>query len=379
MKSQSEGAPPMRMTVTYRVRADAASIEARAEAIAVEQSVETPLAAIADERVLRDIVGEVRGVRELEPGLFEARIGLAVETTGFEPGQLLAMLFGNASLQEDVALVDADIPDAMAAGFGGPNFGVAGLRAKCGAGARPLACTAIKPQGMPPEALAELAGRLAAGGVDYLKDDHGLADQAYSPFADRVRAVAEAVRRARAETGSRTLYVPSVTGSAGAAAAQIALAIEEGVEAVMVEPMILGVSNFHRLVKTFPGVAFFAHPALAGASRIAPPLLLGKLFRLFGADVTIYPNYGGRFAYTPETCKAVAGAARAPWLGLKPCMPCPAGGMALSRVPEILDFYGPDAMLLIGGSLLSARDRLTEETAAFARRVAAYFEGKSDG
>jgi ribulose-bisphosphate carboxylase large chain len=369
----------MRMTVTYRVRADAASIEARAEAIAVEQSVETPIAAITDERVLRDIVGEVQAVREVAAGLFEVHIGLAVETTGFEAGQLLAMLFGNTSLQDDVALVDADIPEAMAARFGGPNFGVAGLRAKCGAGARPLTCTAIKPQGLPPTALAELAGRLAAGGVDYLKDDHGLADQAYSPFADRVRACAEAVRRARDATGSRTLYVPSVTGSYDVAAGQIALAIEKGVEAVMVEPMIIGVSNLHRLVKQFPGTAFFAHPALAGASRIAPPLLMGKLFRLFGADATIYPNYGGRFAYAPETCRAVADAARTPWAGLKPCMPCPAGGMTLSRVPEILDFYGPDIMLLIGGSLLSARDRLTQETAAFARRVATSFEGKSDG
>jgi len=31
-------------------------------------------------------------------------------------------------------------------------------------------------------------------------------------------------------------------------------------------------------------------------------------------------------------------------------------------VPEILDFYGPDAMLLIGGSLLAAREYLTDET-----------------
>ncbi len=368
-----------RMTVIYRVRCDAASIEARAQAIAVEQSVEMPLAAISDERVLRDIVGEVQGIREIEAGLFEVRIGLAVETTGFEAGQLLSMLFGNTSLQEDVTLQDAEIPDAMAAHFGGPNIGVAGLRAVCGAGARALTCTALKPQGLPPKELAALAGRLAAGGIDFIKDDHGLANQAYSPFADRVRACAEAVRRARAETGSRTIYVPSVTGSADAAASHIALAAEEGVEAVMVEPMIIGVSNFHRLVRQFPGMAFFAHPAMAGATRIAPPLLLGKLFRLFGADVTIYPNYGGRFSYSPQTCKAIADAAREPWAALKPCMPCPAGGMTLDRAPEILEFYGPDAMLLIGGSLLSARDRLTQEAAAFAKRVARHFEERSHG
>jgi ribulose-bisphosphate carboxylase large chain len=34
-------------------------------------------------------------------------------------------------------------------------------------------------------------------------------------------------------------------------------------------------------------------------------------------------------------------------------------------------------MLLIGGSLLSAKDRLEEEAAAFAARVARHFEGKA--
>jgi ribulose-bisphosphate carboxylase large chain len=53
--------------------------------------------------------------------------------------------------------------------------------------------------------------------------------------------------------------------------------------------------------------------------------------------------------------------------------------MTLERVPELLDFYGPDTLLLIGGSLLSARDRLTEEAAAFAARVAGHFERSAHG
>ncbi len=364
-----------RMTAIYHVRSDARAIEARAQAIAVEQSVEMPLAAISDERVLRDIAGEVQEVRELAAGLFELRIGLAAEATGFEPGQLLNMLFGNTSLQGDVTLYDAEIPDVMAARFGGPNCGIAGLRGLCGAHRRALTCTALKPQGLPAGELAALAGRLAAGGIDFIKDDHGLADQAYSPFAERVRSVAAAVRLANAETGFRTHYVPNISGDMREASAQIALAQQEGVEAVLAEPMIIGVSNFHRLSRNFPEVAFFAHPAMAGAARIAPPLLLGKLFRLFGADVVVYPNYGGRFSYTPETCRAIAAEARRDWPPIKPAMPAPAGGMTLDRVPELLDFYGPDTMLLIGGSLLSARDRLTEETASFVARVSRHFEG----
>jgi ribulose-bisphosphate carboxylase large chain len=368
-----------RMSAVYLVRSDAASIEARAQAIAVEQSVEMPLEAISSEAVLRGIAGEVQGIRGAGPGLFEVRIGLAVATMGRDAGQLLNMLFGNTSLQEDVTLIDAEIPEVMAAQFGGPNLGIAGLRKLVGAGARALTASALKPQGLAAEELAALAGRLAEGGIDFIKDDHGLADQAYSPFAARVTACAEAVRRANAKTGGKTCYVPNISGDLTSAEEQVRLAAEEGIAAVMVEPMLIGLANFHALTRAFPGMVFFAHPAMAGALRIAPPLLLGKLFRLFGADAAVYPNYGGRFSYTPETCRAIAHEARKAAGPLKPAMPAPAGGMTLARVPELLDFYGPDTMLLVGGSLLAAKERVTEEAQAFAARVARHFEGASHG
>ena len=126
------------------------------------------------------------------------------------------------------------------------------------------------------------------------------------------------------------------------------------------------------LVAGFPDVAFLAHPSFGGASRIAPELLIGTLFRLFGADAVIFPTHGGRFGYTAETCRRIAAAARVNWVEMRRALPVPAGGITLARVPEILDFYGPDTMLLVGGSLLAAREHLTAETAAFTRTVAAH-------
>ena len=38
----------------------------------------------------------------------------------------------------------------------------------------------------------------------------------------------------------------------------------------------------------------------------------------------------------------------------------------------MLDFYGADIMLLIGGGLLEARERLVEATAAFVAEVQRY-------
>jgi ribulose-bisphosphate carboxylase large chain len=83
----------------------------------------------------------------------------------------------------------------------------------------------------------------------------------------------------------------------------------------------------------------------------------------------VFPNYGGRFGYSPDTCRALARAALDDRHGLRPGVPVPAGGMTTDRVPEMLDFYGADVMLLIGGALLEAREQLTEATAAFVAKV----------
>jgi len=355
----------------YHIRCEAGAIEGRARAIAVEQSVEMPVEGIEDECVLDEIVGEVHEIRDLGGGLFEARIGLNAQTTGDDAGQLMNMLFGNASLLEDVALHDAILPPEMLAAFGGPRQGFAELKARVGVSRRALTCSALKPQGMAPAALAALARRFAQGGVDYIKDDHGLAEQAYSPFADRVEAVAAALRSG----GFNTRYVPSLTGDLDTLRREIAIARENGIETVMLAPMISGVSNMLALARDNPDMAILAHPALGGAARIAPPLLIGKLFRLFGAGAVVFPNYGGRFGYSRETCKALARAALDEWGKLRPSVPVPAGGMRLARVPELLDFYGAEVMLLIGGDLLAARERLVEETKAFVASVEGYAYG----
>ena len=354
-----------RLQAIYHIRSDARSIEERAKAIAVEQSVEMPLTAIDDEFVLSEIVGRVEGIRELSAGLFEVRISLSVATVGHDAGQLLNMLFGNSSIHDDVVLHDAEFPPEITVAFGGPGHGLDELRRRVGAARRALTCSALKPQGLPPAKLADLARRFADGGIDYIKDDHGLADQVYSPFAARVEAIAEALRG----TGRAARYVPSLSGDLDAMRLQVEAARGAGIDTVMVAPMVMGLSNFHRLATNYFNIAFLAHPSLSGASRIAPPLLFGKIFRMLGADAVVFPNYGGRFGYSPETCRQIAETALAPRDGLRPSVPVPAGGMSRERVPEMLEFYGADIMLLIGGGLLEARGRLTEATAGFVAAV----------
>jgi ribulose-bisphosphate carboxylase large chain len=364
----------LRIVAVYRVQSDARAIEARARAIAIEQSIEAPLDAVRDDYVAREIVGEAGAIREVSPGVFEVEIGLGAATVGADAGQLVNMLFGNTSLQPDVTLADFRLPDEALARFSGPGQGIAALRARADAGGRALTCTAIKPQGLSPARLAELVEAFALGGADFIKDDHGLADQAYSPFAERVAACAAAARRAAEKTGKLACYVPSLSGHYGLMRRQIEFLRAAGLSAAMVAPMIAGLSTVQALAVENRDLVIFAHPTMGGAARIAPPALM-RLFRLVGADVGIFPNHGGRFGYSPATCRGLAAALREPWGPLNTACPAPAGGMSRGRVPEMLDFYGHDTMLLIGGALLSEPpERLAAETAVFVRTVAEHGE-----
>jgi ribulose-bisphosphate carboxylase large chain len=318
-------------------------------------------------------LGQVHGIADLGRGRFEVQIALSTASTGFEAGQLLNMLFGNSSLHDHIELYDAEFGPELAASFGGPALGISGWRQRLDIPLRPLTCSNLKPQGLSPADLAALAKRLALGGLDLIKDDHGLADQHFAPFRERVPRIAEAVRSASIQTGVQTRYLPHIVGNLDQLRRQLQFAQAEGLSEVLILPMMVGLPAFHTLRREYPSVGFMAHPALAGSVRVDPAFLLGRLFRLLGADAVVFPSYGGRFGITRETCNRLVANARAPWHTAKPSMPVPAGGMTMQRMPELLAFYGADTMLFVGGALLATDSDLIRETAAFVAAVSEPF------
>lgn len=355
--------------VTYHLRGRPEDAAARAQAIAIEQSIEMPPEIVTASFVRDAVLGRPVAVETLGPERQALHVRLSAETVGDDAGQLLNMLFGNSSLHDDLSVAAVDLPEDLARRIGGgPRLGLVGLRDRVGAHGRALTCSALKPQGLPPDDFARLAADFALGGIDYIKDDHGLADQAYSPFDRRVPACAAGVRQAAVRTGHPTRYVPSLSGNLDQLRRQLRIVAEEGLDTAMVAPSLLGLSNVQALCRDYPDIAFLAHPSFSGAARIAPACLAG-LWRLIGLDAIIFPNHGGRFGYSSENCRAIAEAAAAPDRALLPAAPVPAGGMSVARVPEMLAFYGRDVMLLIGGNLLAAGAELTAATAAFVAEV----------
>jgi S-methyl-5-thioribulose 1-phosphate isomerase len=352
------------LRVAYLVRAAGADIDARAESLLLEQTVELPRPALRDRPAAQRMVGRVDDVREVSEGIYRVTLSQPLAATACDPAQLLNVLFGNSSLQPDVVLADVELPESAFDWLPGPRAGVPGLRVLTGATGRPLLATALKPMGLGAEQLAALCRTFASAGIDLVKDDHGLADHAFCPFESRVEACL------RATEGSRTVYVPNLIGTPERVVRQLEFARGAGARAVMLSPMVVGLPLLHHLATMTDGLPVFAHPSLAGVFRAEETVLLGKLFRWYGADAVIFPHTGGRFSLGTETCRTLAETLRAPHPRVRPSFPVPAGGIKMERVEEALAFYGRDSILLIGGSLYEAGDELYERARALVARVA---------
>jgi ribulose-bisphosphate carboxylase large chain len=369
------------ITAVYRVRCDAADVEQVCQNIAYEQTVEVPPAlADADDRVRR-WVGRVESIQPL-PGAhdaFQARISYDHQLAGGQLPQLLNLLFGNTSLQKNVNLADVELPDEVLRGFRGPRFGVAGLRRLLGVYGRPLLATALKPVGLSISELASLAHDFSLGGGDLVKDDHNLHDAEFGAFQERIARCHEAVCRANAETGRNTLYLPNLMAPVEQFERYLKYALSLGIRGVLVSPFIAGLDVIRSLAERY-SMLVMAHPTFGGSYCVEPRhgletgLLLGKLFRLIGADISIFPNHGGRFSFTPADCQSITRHLRSPLGNLESAWPAPAGGMRIDNLAQMARQYGSDAIFLIGGALLSHSGSLQQSTREFLKRIEGHFQ-----
>lgn len=376
MPVQAAGAHPSlrvdgRLGVRYALSLASGEDAARkAGLIALEQTVELPRALLTSALAER-MAGRVEAVQQTGPRRWLVNISYSLEAIGDDLPQCLNLLFGNISLKPGIRVVGLAWPAALLARLGGPGHGVAGLRVLTGVRGRALLCTALKPMGLSAVELAQRCEAFARGGIDIIKDDHGLADQPAAPFAERLARCQEAVMRANAASGGRSLYFPNVTAPAALLHQRLAAARAAGCRGVLISPWLVGLDTL-RLIRDQYGLAILAHPALTGSlfgrsAGMAPELVLGDLFRLAGADAVIYPNAGGRFDFSAASCLRINQHLRRALGSLRASLPAPAGGMDVASAGHWLRRYGPDTLLLIGGSLYAQGD--LEQGAAALRRV----------
>ena len=355
-----------RFQVLYRLTGSKDEALEKAHDIIIEQTVEFPTDLVPDGAIRDHIFGHVVEMREVSENIHEALISYAIETAGGELPQFLTLIFGNISIKPGMKIVKIEYHPFMEKMCKGPRFGIDGIRKLVNSFDRPLLCGAIKPMGLDAPSLAKMAYEFTMGGIDMIKDDHGLADQTFCRFKDRVREVSEAVNEANAKSGSKTLYAPSISGPAVEIFERAEFAKECGAGALLIAPAITGFDTMRSIAGNDSiALPVIAHPAFMGSFTVSPDsgishyALYGTIMRMAGADGSVYPNFGGRFSFSKEECSDIQKGCTDRFGGFRSIFPMPGGGMSVERVPELKKMYGNDVMFLIGGGLFRRSTDLT--------------------
>jgi ribulose-bisphosphate carboxylase large chain len=331
-------------------------IDEKLQWICLEQSVELP-EEVVPKAILDKVMGQVQDVKPIGNGKYEASISWPNDNAGGDLTQFLNILYGNISLKKGIKITSVDW-ESLSGLFKGPMFGIDGIRDEFGIYDRPMACGVLKPMGLSADELANQAREFALGGIDMIKDDHGLANQSYAPFEERVSRVSEALQSAMKETGILTRYFPNITVSGSKLMENYELAADLGADGVMLIPDLCGYAGMHELAQSDLDLPIIAHPAFSGTfvtdpeHGFTPAFLYGELYRAFGADFTVYPNTGGRFSFSSEQCEALNLSARKTDSPFKPTYPMPGGGMRRETLPHWIKEYGNNTVFLLGASML---------------------------
>ena len=356
---------------TYLVMSKSRDLLKRAAAIAVEQTTGTwtPVPEETPE-VRRKHVGKVVGVyevpdyemgvpEEIEERAYIVQMAFPFINIGVQIPMLLSTVIGNISMAGKLKLLDLSFPKQFLAACKGPKFGIEGIRKYLGVPRRPLINNMIKPcTGISPEVGAKLFYQAAVGGCDMVKDDELLGDRPFSSIADRVKKFMEMEKKAYEETGERTIYTVNVTDRPDRMLENAKRAIDLGVNGLMVNYLTVGISALTMLADD-PDITvpILAHLDFAGVmyescySGISSHLVLGKLPRIAGADIVVYPNPYGKFEFMREKHLKIALAHRMALRNIKPIFPMPGGGVHTGMVAALTEELGYDYVIGVGGAV----------------------------
>lgn len=348
-----------------------ADIVKKISAIAVEQTTGTWVPVPEETPEVRERhVAKVIGIYETPSYEFEVPeevktrhfiFQLAYPAINFGPQipMLLSTVIGNISMSGKLKLIDLKFPKSFLQSFKGPKFGTKGIRDLLNVYDRPLLNNMIKPcTGYTPEVGARIFSNAIHGGVDIVKDDELISDPPFCPRLERIKLYMAEAKRYYEETGNKVLYTVNITDSADKIKDNAKRALDAGANALMLNYLTAGISTLQSLAEDPEiNVPILAHLDFAGTmyespySGMSSYLILGKLARLAGADIVVYPSPFGKFPFLRERHLEIGYHLLGKWLDFKPVFPMPGGGIMPAVVPAIIRDLGVDCILGAGGAI----------------------------
>lgn len=359
------------ITVTYRVFDQKHDLHKKAESIALGLTIGswTHLPSLEKKQLERH-KGEVVEIVEEETteqaaSFFKesrtiGRIKIAYPLANFSADlpAILTTVFGKLSLDGEIKLIDIEFPKELEQSFPGPSFGVAGVRELVGVYDRPLLMSIFK--GMIGKDTQEFTQQLTdqlLGGVDLVKDDEILFENPLTPFHKRVEIGSRMINQVYEETGEKKLYAVNLTGRTFELKEKAKQAVDQGATALLFNVFAYGLDVLQALAcDPDIHVPIMAHPAISGALTASPfhgisnRVLLGKLLRIAGADLVLFPSPYGSVALNKAETDAIAHALTEKGQ-LNKAFPVPSAGIHPGLTPKMIHDFGLDCVINAGGGI----------------------------
>ncbi len=268
---------------------------------------------------------------------------------------ILSIIYGKISFTEDIKIIDIDFPPAFLDHFSGPKYGINGIREITGIHHEPLLMSVIKPcVGLSTEEFAQEFFKHALGEVDLVKDDEIYFDDSLAPFEKRIEACVKKSEEAEKITGRKTLYIPHLTGRVDEIIQKAKRGVEAGARGFLINVIPYGFDILQRLAEEVDAF-FIAHPSFSGTIfktqhlGIRTPVFFGKVLRLAGADIVMFPSpYSGVVEHTEavETAENL----RKDWEHINPSFPGIVGGLSPLNISTAFKDFGNQSVFVACGT-----------------------------
>lgn len=289
--------------------------------------------------------------------------------------QLLSGIAGNIfgmKAIKHLRLVDVAFPSAYISHFKGPHFGMDGIRKMMKIEGRPLTGAVPKPKiGFSAKEHAEIGYETWMGGFDFVKDDENLTSTSFNRFDDRVNSMTKLREKAEKETGEVKSAFLNITADIDTMKKRADLLAENGWNYAMIDVVVAGTAGVMTMRDYCSdlGLAIHAHRAMHATfdrnkKHGITMLFLAKLMRLIGVSQIHTGTAVGKLTGSKKESMILADALREKrtkavlnvaleqdWGSIKTAFPVSSGGLHPGLVPDVMDIYGTDLVLLVSGGI----------------------------
>lgn len=369
----------MNVIATYYLEAD--DVASGADALAGEQSTGTWVRVGFE----TDSLMERHRAKVLEVEGNIIKVAFPFENFGPVVPMLLTTVAGNLFEMGDfknIKLLDLEFPEEFVREFKGPKFGIEGTKRVLGVKGRPLIGCIVKPcVGLPPQEFAEACYQAAVGGVDFIKDDELIANPGYSQIEERAQETAEALDRANAEKGEKTMYAVNVTDEVDRIMENADTAIENGANCLMLNFVTAGFSALRVLCEDGSvKVPVHCHRDMFGSFTRSEvhgihTRVVSKLARLCGGDQVHVGAILGKLYESVDSVMQSVKVLKEDFYNISPSLPVSSGGQHPGKIPENVKRLDEDVLILAGGGIFGHKDGATAGARAMRQALDATLGG----